>query len=378
MPRMTEPGRPALCDGVRRRSRRAFVANGWSMLALVVFIVVAGAHLAWVMNDPRWVNSKLLSFLLLFVATPLVIAVVLALTAYFLAARSDAIANSVLAGVLLLMSGARVGVMTGLIGRSQSPAPANATGAPAPPIGGSSNPPSPPLAANPPPQRTPKNFTPPSPGPRPQTDSAAKPVPATAPAPPKPDTAPASASFEDVLAALVKDEPRLAGRLDDQAVKLDADIAELSKKAGELSELLRKRTQAKKVLEDRRTSARALADLAGGLESRLRAFERDAEKTMESAGLDIGERVRASQRLGMQTHAFERAGAAADYQRGLKHVETLLDTMAESIGKWSYDKNGEVTSKDAALDGELRSAQFWVKNFRERIDELSRRLRGQS
>lgn len=300
--------------------QRGFAISSMSVWVTVLFLLVAGAHLAYAMNDPRWQGRALVPFLLMFVAVPIGIAAILGFTAWFLFRKSDTAGNFVYCGLVLLMVVMRIAVMTGIVPKGFS----FRNSIPRPAI-------------------TATNEVSPLVAPH----SSAQPAPASPgsrrPQPPS--------SREQPVRPLSSD-PKVASTLQSITTEIAAEVTEFMPRVERaFSEWSREPRHDLKALVEREAAATELRAASDRLGRRLRELQQEAKRRLEGAGVDPSTAQAEAGRFMVTYNANWRATAADGVARAADRVIDETNFLREGFSKWTIGAGGAIASGDAGFQG---------------------------
>ena len=351
-------------------SRRAFTISSLSVWVLVLFLLVAGAHLLYTMNHPGWQAKALVPYLLMFVGVPLLLAAGFGFAAWLIFRKSDNAGNFVFCGLLLLMTATRLAIMTGVLPKNfsfrgslprlsapgsslQSPGP---TG-PAPAV----EPARPTVPRLPRPQPPSRPESPAVPSPTPPVDESPR---GPAPQPPRaPEPSAAETAAKAAMAAIRSE--------------LEAEIAALGPVVVEaFTDWAKPPRRDMRVLDARRAKAAELKSAAEKLESRLRGLQQEAEQSAADAGADRHTATAEAIRFTTEFNAMWRAMACDSIVRAAERIDEESGYLKQNFSKWKPERDGSITSSDFAITGRITSLRSQVEFAVRDADELTDRLEG--
>ena len=350
----------------RHRNPGGFTISSFSVLTLVLFLAVAAAQM-WQVSNRQGFGLPLVT---IFLATPIIFAIVVAGLAYLIFRKSDTAGNAGFTVVLLIATVGRLVVMTGLIPQGTSTRSLIRGNSPSatPPSQGTS---------------TPNRARPAPPTPRPaQASGPTNPAPfiarPVAPAPQAPASqAPASrAPAERTPPPQRADDPRIATELKALTEDLDAAAGALSLQAEQVMDALAKPPRADRAgLAQRQKDLEALKKASTDLEERFGGVQDEAQKRL-AALIPASEAFPASVRFAAQFNGGWRASACRDYASMCDAAAEETQFLLDNLGKWSVDAKGQLTSKDLMISGRARGFRMHVDSYLGRRANIAERLRG--
>lgn len=352
---------------------RGFSICGLGMFILVAFLAVSVGHAIWAHTQSGWPTSKWLLFVMVQVVFPLVLAVAITMTAYFLSRKSNGFANATLCTLLLIMIGGRVGLWTGLIPKDFSfrkPFPSGAAAAttPAPVEGGSVNP----AAVRPSSRPLPSAVE--------ASDSVAvAPISSgadvnlpIAPSDQAIPEAPSSPAFKDVAAWIALKEPRTADALTPLAAELDGSVEEILDKAGLCVDSLAKTGRpSNKTLDERIALADAGKQLAEALADRLFRLNEEASRVLKGSRASVS-----AHNFAFHSAAGARSIAARQYADFFAALSQQSALLRNNPSKWSLNSDGTINANDAKLRIDLHGPTFGIEVFLQREKDYKVQLTG--
>ncbi len=359
------PGPMNEVKNVARKSRAGFSISAFSLLMLLVFLAVAAAQL-WLESGRPGFGVALVT---IFLATPIVLALIVAALAYLVFGKSDTAGNGGFTAILLIATVGRLAYMTGMIPKGTSSRTLLRGGAGTPLNQGtrpSATPTQPPLTtaqAAGQPRPTPAASN--SPALRQAPVNAAGPAPRTAvpAATSNPDPAAETAAIKVVLDQLGKDLDTEAGALSLAAEQV-MDEAERPPRAE------------RRAVEQRLQNAAALKQRAAVLQEKFDGLQEEAQKRLADVGITKDTAFSASVRYSIEAKGMWRSGACRDYASMCDAVADESLYLRDNLGKWTVDAKGEVTSKDLMVKGRAQGLRMMVESYTRRRSDIADHLRG--